>query len=84
LQIFVWPRAVHDRERSLRGVHADALADFLSRPVSALLFALALVLVNGAGVIAAVMPFLTLTVAYSFLAAAHYVLPPNPERSLAG
>lgn len=37
-------------------------------------------LVNLAGVAAAVMPFLTLTVAYSFLAVAHFALPrPIPE-----
>jgi hypothetical protein len=35
----------------------------------------ALLLVNAAGIAAAVMPFLTLTVAYTFLATAHFVLP---------
>jgi hypothetical protein len=40
----------------------------------------ALFLVNVAGLIAALIPFLTLTVAYSFLAAAHFALPRNPMR----
>jgi hypothetical protein len=35
--------------------------------------------VNVAGIAAAVMPFLTLTVAYTFLATAHFVLPPQEE-----
>ena len=38
---------------------------------------LALLLVNLAGVAAAVMPFLTITLAYSFVAVAHFVLPPE-------
>lgn len=75
LQLFVWPRAVHQRERPLRKVHADALADFLGRPVTAFGFALALFVINALGFAAGVMPFLTLTIAYSFLAAAHFALP---------
>ena len=38
---------------------------------------LALLLVNLAGIAAAVMPFLTITLAYSFVAVAHFVLPPE-------
>jgi len=45
------------------------------RPGATLLLGLALLLVNLAGVAAAVMPFLTLTLAYSFVAVAHFVLP---------
>jgi hypothetical protein len=45
------------------------------RPGATLLLGLALLLVNLAGVAAAVMPFLTITVAYSFVAVAHFVLP---------
>jgi NAD(P)-dependent dehydrogenase (short-subunit alcohol dehydrogenase family) len=33
------------------------------------------ILVNAAGVAAGVMPFLTLTIAYSFVAVAHFTLP---------
>lgn len=45
------------------------------RPGATLVLGLALLLVNAAGVAAAVMPFLTITVAYSFVAVAHFVLP---------
>jgi hypothetical protein len=47
------------------------------RPGATLLIGLTLLLVNLAGVAAAVMPFLTITVAYSFVAVAHFVLPPE-------
>jgi hypothetical protein len=39
-----------------------------------------LLLVNVAGVAAAILPFLTLTIAYSFLVSAHFALPKNPAR----
>lgn len=79
VQLLVWPRAIYERERPLHRIAADAVADFLSRPVATFVFALALLVVNGLGILAGVMPFLTLTVAYSFLAAAHFALPPPEE-----
>jgi hypothetical protein len=75
VQVLTWPRAVHFRDRPLYRVFGDALGDFLTRPIPSLGFALALLVVNVLGVVAAVMPFLTLTVAYSFLATAHFALP---------
>jgi hypothetical protein len=75
VQLLTWPRAVHFRDRPLLRIFGDALSDFLTRPIPALGFALALLLVNVIGFVAAIMPFLTLTVAYSFLAAAHFALP---------
>jgi hypothetical protein len=78
------PRAVRDRSRPLLRVFGDALSDFLRRPVATFAFALALVVVNVLGVVAAVMPFLTLTIAYSFLAAAHFALPRSTLRELSG
>jgi hypothetical protein len=75
VQLLTWPRAVHFQDRPLFRIFGDALGDFLSRPIPALGFALALLLVNVIGLAAAVMPFLTLTVAYSFLATAHFALP---------
>ena len=42
--------------------------------------ALALLLVNVVGVAAAILPFLTLTISYSFLVSAHFALPKNPAR----
>jgi hypothetical protein len=60
------------------GVAARSAATLAAqRPGATLLIGLALLLVNLAGVAAAVMPFLTITVAYSFVAVAHFVLPPE-------
>jgi hypothetical protein len=75
VQLLAWPRAVAERDRSLRRVFGEALTDFLNRPVATFALCFALVLVNAAGIVAAVMPFLTLTIAYSFLAAAYFALP---------
>jgi hypothetical protein len=80
VQLLTWPRAVHFPDRPLFRIFGDALSDFLTRPIRALGFALALLVVNVLGLVAAVMPFLTLTVAYSFLAAAHFALPRGPLR----
>ena len=80
VQLLTWPRAVHFQDRPLFRIFGDALSDFLTRPISALGFALELLLVNAIGLVAAVMPFLTLTVAYSFLATAHFALPRGPLR----
>jgi len=56
---------------------------FGSRPGATLALGLALVLVNVAGLAAAIMPFLTLTVAYTFLATARFVLPSeSPEAAV--
>jgi hypothetical protein len=60
------------------GVAARSAATLAAqRPGATLLIGLALLLVNLAGVAAAVMPFLTITVAYSFVAVAHFVVPPE-------
>jgi hypothetical protein len=75
VQLLAWPRAIRDRGRALHRVFGDALSDFLRRPVATFAFALALLVVNTLGILAAVMPFLTLTIAYSFLASAHFALP---------
>jgi len=67
--------AVAEPERPLRLAAREAAALGARRPGATLLLGLALLVVNLAGVAAAVMPFLTLTVAYSFVAVAHFVLP---------
>ena len=72
-QLLLWPLAVRDVERPLREVAAEAGVVLLRRPVAALGLALALLLVNLIGLAAAVLPFLTLTPAYSALAAARFV-----------
>lgn len=66
---------IADPERPLRLAAREAAASGARRPGATLLLGLALLVVNLLGVAAAVMPFLTLTVAYSFVAVAHFVLP---------
>ena len=73
-QIVLWTLAIAEPDRPLRAVAGEAAALGAARPGSTLLLGLALLLVNLAGVAAAVMPFLTLTVAYSFIAVAHFTL----------
>jgi hypothetical protein len=80
VQLVLWPHVVHERERPLRGLAGDALADFLRRPMATIGFALALVVVNGLGFAAGVLPFLTLTIAYSCVATAHFALPRSELR----
>jgi hypothetical protein len=79
-QLVLWTLAIAGPERPLRAVCRDAAVLTARRPGATLLLGLALLLVNLAGIAAAVMPFLTLTVAYTFLAAARFALPrPTPE-----
>jgi hypothetical protein len=66
---------------SLRVLARDAATVGAQRPGATLLLGLTLLLVNLAGIAAAVMPFLTLTVAYSFLAVAHFVVPPEAKEA---
>lgn len=74
-QLVLWTLAIAEPERPLRAACRDAAVLVARRPGAAVLLGLALLLVNVAGIAAAVMPFLTLTVAYSFLAAARFALP---------
>jgi len=78
-QLVAWTLAVAEPDRRLRDAYARALELCLRRPGATLGLGLALLLVNGAGVAAGVMPFLTVTLAYSSLAAAHFVLPRPQE-----
>jgi hypothetical protein len=71
--------AVAHPERPLRVIARQAAMVGAQRPGATLLLGLALLLVNLAGIAAAVMPFLTVTVAYSFLAVAHFVVPPEDK-----
>jgi hypothetical protein len=73
--------AVAHPDRSLRVIAQDAAAVGAQRPGATLVLGLALLLVNLVGIAAAVMPFLTLTVAYSFLAVAHFVVPPEAKEA---
>jgi hypothetical protein len=81
-ELALWPLAVFEAARPFREVVRDALGLVGRRPLGFLGLALALLLVNAIGVAAAVLPFLTLTIAYSFLASAHFALPKNPDREV--
>jgi hypothetical protein len=61
-------------------VTRDAALLLARRPLGFVGLALVLLLVNVLGVAAAILPFLTLTIAYSFLVSAHFTLPKNPAR----
>ncbi len=74
-QIVLWTLAVAEPGRPLLAIAREAALLVARRPGTALLLGLALLLVNVVGVAAAVMPFLTLTIAYTFIAAAHFALP---------
>lgn len=67
--------AVANPELSLRLAARNAAVLGAQRPGTTVLLGLALLLINLAGLAAAVMPFLTITVAYSFVAVAHFVVP---------
>jgi hypothetical protein len=81
-QLALWPLAVFEVGRPLRAVTRDAALAVVRRPLGFLGLALALLLVNVVGVAAAVLPFLTLTISYSFLVSAHFALPKNPAREV--
>jgi hypothetical protein len=67
--------AVADPGLSFRLAARNAGVLAAGRPGATLSIGLVLLLVNLAGIAAAVMPFLTITLAYSFVAVAHFVVP---------
>jgi hypothetical protein len=73
--------AVANPAKPLKVVAQDAATVGARRPGATLLLGLSLLLVNLVGIAAAVMPFLTLTIAYSFLAVAHFVVPPEDKEA---
>lgn len=79
-QLALWPLAVFEAGRPLRVIACDAARVVARRPLGFLGLAFALLLVNAVGVAAAILPFLTLTISYSFLVSAHFALPKNPAR----
>jgi hypothetical protein len=78
VQLLLWPLAVFELDRPLIEVVRDSIAGLLRRPAAGSALALVLLAINVVGLAAGLVPFLTLTVAYSFLAAAHFALP-RPE-----
>jgi hypothetical protein len=79
-QLALWPLAVLERERPLGDVLRLAALTLFRRPLGFAGLGLVLFVVNAVGAGAALVPFLTLTIAFSFLAAAHYALPRSPLR----
>jgi hypothetical protein len=79
-QLVLWPLAVFESSQPLSEVARDALRAIARRPGASLGLGVALLLINIVGVAAAILPFLTLTIAYSFLVSAHFALPKSPLR----
>ena len=82
LQLHLWPLAAAHPEDSLRALLTRTGTALVHRLGATLRLGLVLLLVNLLGLAAAVMPFLTLTIAYSFLAAAHFALAPERLREV--
>jgi hypothetical protein len=73
-QLLLWPIACRDLERPLRDAARGAAFLLVQRPVASIALALALLVVNVVGLALGALPFLTLTIAYSALAATRFVL----------
>lgn len=78
-QLVLWTLAIADAARPLRSLAREALVVMGRRPGAMIMLGLALLVVNAIGIAAAVMPFLTITLAYTFLVAAHFLLEPILE-----
>jgi energy-converting hydrogenase Eha subunit E len=79
-QIHLWPVAVARRGDRLAEVARETAGALVRRPFASTALALALLLVNVVGAIG-ILPVLTITVAFSAIAAAHFALPPPPEEA---
>jgi hypothetical protein len=77
-QLVLWPLALRDCRYPLRHAAVDAARVLVGRPAALVALALTLLLVNLLGIAAAVLPFLTMTMAYTALAAARFALSPMP------
>jgi energy-converting hydrogenase Eha subunit A len=73
-QLVLWTLAIAEPGLPLPRAARDAARFVALRPWPTLALGLTLLAINVAGIAAALMPFLTLTIAYSFLAAANFVL----------
>jgi hypothetical protein len=80
LQLLLWPLVVAYPERPLKAVALESLTTAARRPFALSGLALVLLLVHVLGAVA-ILPVLTVTVAYTTLAAAHFALSsrPTPE-----
>jgi hypothetical protein len=75
LQLMVWPLALLEPERPLVDAFRAATNAALRRPLRFLGVGGAVLVVNVLGLVAGILPFFTLTIAYSFLVSAHFALP---------
>ncbi len=75
----VWTVAIAAPDRSLGAVVRESASLTAARPGQTVILGLALLFLNVAGVVVAVMPFLTLTVAYTFLVTARFLVTPEEE-----
>jgi uncharacterized membrane protein len=82
VQLLLWPLAVFESSEPLPELARDALRAIARRPGASLGLGVALLLINVLGFAAAILPFLTLTIAYSFLVSAHFALPKSPLREV--
>jgi hypothetical protein len=80
-QLVLWPLAIRDCERPLPDAATEAGLVLVRRPAAVVGLGLALLVVNVVGIIAAVLPFLTMTIAYSALAAARFALRAIPAQA---
>lgn len=81
-QVVLWTIAIAEPERPLRGAARQAAVLVTQRPGATAAFGLGLLAVNVAGFAAALMPFLTVTISYSFVAAAHFALAPPTSKDV--
>ena len=77
--LVLWTLAIAGPDLSLSKVARETAALALARPRHMLALGFALLVVNVAGIAAAVMPFLTLTLAYTFLVTARILVGPEEE-----
>jgi hypothetical protein len=77
-QIHLWPLALRDERLPLAAILGESAHAFARRPGSTFGLAAALLTLNAVAAIG-VLPLLTLTIAYSALAATRFVLAPPPE-----
>ena len=78
-QLVLWTIAIARPDRSLSVVARESAVLAVARPGQWLMLGLSLLLVNVAGIAVAVMPFLTLTIAYTFLVTARVLVTPEEE-----
>lgn len=82
VQVALWPLAVVEHASPFPVLVRDAVLQCARRPGASVGLAAALLLVNVLGIAAAVLPFLTMTIAYSSLAAARFFVPqPSTEEA---